>query len=397
MKKRSVKKLMIYILSSITSLLILIFTILLIASGAFSNPKYLEPWKKTYSQKFDDPRIQLASKGLLAANGHNMQPWKIKLDTDKNVFYLFVDSTRLTKEVDPYSRQTMIAQGTFLEYVKIGGEKLGYKTQIGLFPNGEYDEQSLVESMKNKPVAKVTLTKVEPKASSLYEFMFLPDTNRAAYKSTQLSSEQIKQLADTNDDKELTIKIFQEKENVKKLGDFVMKGAEIESSIHRINQESANVFRSNEYEKNKYRSGFSLEGQGTTGIMKNLMQGLITIIPSINSEKKSSAIYVKSTKKAVDNTPAYAMIITSDNSRTQQVRSGMLYSKLILTAHSLGFVMQPPSQVLEEYDEMKEQYMKIHNEYAPEGGTIQMFFRMGRPTQEFPRSMRRDVMDLIEK
>lgn len=67
-----------------------------------------------YSQKFNDPRIQLSADGLLAANGHNMQPWKIKLDTDKNVFYLFCDSERLSKEVDPFARQTMITRGIFL-------------------------------------------------------------------------------------------------------------------------------------------------------------------------------------------------------------------------------------------------------------------------------------------
>ena len=80
-----------------------------------------------------------------------MQPLKIKLDADKNVFYLFIDSKRLTKEVDPYARQTMITQGTFLEYVRVAGEKLGYKTDITLFPDGEYDEQNLEENMKNKP------------------------------------------------------------------------------------------------------------------------------------------------------------------------------------------------------------------------------------------------------
>ena len=390
------KNRMIIILLSIIVILLVASSIVFIAGGIFSKPKYLEPWQKSYSKNFDDPRIQLASHGLLAANGHNMQPWKIKLDADKDVFYLFADSERLTKEVDPFARQTMITQGTFLEYVRVAGEKLGYKTNIVLFPDGEYNEQSLAESMKNKPVAKITLTKVESKNSALYDFMFLPDTNRAVYQETQLTSDQIKQLIAINTDKDMTIKIFQDKENIENLGNYAMKGAEIESSIHRINQESANVFRSNEYEKNKYRYGFSVEGQGTTGIMKYVMQGLITLVPSINNEKTSADIYVKSTQIAVDNTPAYAMIITKDNSRIEQVKSGMLYSKLILTAHSLGFVMQPPSQVLEEYAEMKEQYNKIHSNYAPEGSTIQMFFRMGKPTQEFPQSMRRDVMDLVD-
>jgi hypothetical protein len=170
-----------------------------------------------------------------------------------------------------------------------------------------------------------------------------------------------------------------------------------ELAIHRMNEESAEIFRANEYEKNKYRYGFSVEGQGTTGIMKHVMQGLITLFPSMNNEKSSANMYVKSTQTAVDNTPAYAMISTKDNSRIEQVKSGMLYSRLVLTAHSLGFVMQPPSQVLEEYSEMREQYNKIHSDYAPNGSTIQMFFRMGKPTKEFPQSMRREVMDLVDQ
>ena len=73
----------------------------------------------------------------------------------------------------------------------------------------------------------------------------------------------------------------------------------------------------------------------------------------------------------------------------------MLYSRLILTAHSLGLAIQPPSQVLEEYPEMSEPYSRIHDDYAPVGGTIQMFFRIGTATQEFPQTMRRDVMKLV--
>lgn len=397
MKNKRGKHRMTIILSSIGLLLIAACAALFVSSGVFSKPEYLEPWKKSYYQKFEDPRVQLAAHGLLAANGHNMQPWKIKLDADKDVFYLFADSDRLTLEVDPMARQTMVSQGTFLEYVRVAGEQLGYRTKIVLFPNGQYNEQALAESMKDKPVAKIALTKVEPKSDPLYDDMFLPDTNRAAYEKTPITSDQCNQLLaiNTNTDGDMSLKIFQDPESVQKLGDYAMKGAEIESGIHRINQESAEVFRANEYEKNKYRYGFSLEGQGTTGIMKHVMQGLITWFPSMNNEKTSADLYVKSTRTAVDNTPAYAMIITKDNSRMEQVKSGMLYSRLILTAHALGLVMQPPSQVIEEYGEMKEQYTQIHNDFAPKGSTIQMFVRIGIPKQQFPQTMRRDVSDLV--
>lgn len=395
MKGKRSKSMVSIIFLAIITLVVVVFAILFTASGIFSKQKYLEPWEKSYSQKFDDPRIKLASVGLLASNGHNMQPWKIKLDADKNVFYLFADSERLSKEVDPVARQTMVTQGTFLEYMRVSGEKLGYKTNIAIFPDGEYDEKNLINSMKKTPVAKITLTKVEPKNSSLFDFIFLQDTNRAAYKSTQLNISQVNQLQAINADKDMNLKIFQDKQNIKRLGEYTMQGAKIESNIHSMNEESANIFRDNEYQKNKYRYGYSVEGQGTTGVMKHILQGAITLLPALTDEKASADLFVKSTQAAVDNTPAYAMIITKDNSRTQQVKSGMLYSRLILTSHSLGFVMQPVSQVLEEYPQMKVQYNKVHSEYAKEKGTIQMFVRMGKSTKEFPQSLRRDVMEIV--
>jgi len=162
---------------------------LFVASGAFLTPHYLDPWQKQYAQTFTDPRIQLAAHGLLAASGHNMQPWRIKLDTNKNVLYLFADSKRLTPEVDPLARQTMVSQGTFLEYFSVAADKIGYKTDIVLFPNGTYDEKNLVSSMDTQPVAKITLSKVDRKTNVLYDSMFLADTNRAAYQPTQLTAE----------------------------------------------------------------------------------------------------------------------------------------------------------------------------------------------------------------
>ncbi len=396
-KKGLIRKMGI-VLIGIIVFIILAITALFIISGIFKESTYLEPWEKDYTQQFDDPRIQLAAHGLLAANGHNMQPWKIRLDkADPMVFYLYADSDRLTNEVDPFARQLMISQGTFLEYVDIAGDKLGYELRIELFPQGNYDEQELAESMKTTPVAKITLNKTTLQDTPLYNNMFLPDTNRAPYQSAKLTSDQINELENINTADNMFIKIFQDKEDKEKLGSYAIKGACVEADVNRVMKESEIIFRANEYQKNKYRYGFSVEGQGTSGIMKHLMQGLVTLFPSLNNGKAASNMFIQSTRTSVDNTPAYAMIITKNNTREDQVKSGMLYSKLILAARQQGFVMQPLSQILEEYPEMNELYSGIHLTYTPDGGTIQMLVRLGKPTKEVPPSMRRDVMDLIIK
>lgn len=396
MRLRKVKKVWAILGIILAVLLIGSFLALIMRSGIFLAPKYLEPWDRTYHTQWDDPRIQLIAHGLLASNGHNMQPWRIKLDPkDPMVFYLYADSKRFTNEADPLARQMMISNGTFLEYVRIAGDQIGYKADTLLFPDGVYDEDHLKESMKQRPVAKVSLLKKEAGNNPLYPSMFLPDTNRAAYQSEELTNGQMDQLLAIKTENEITIKIVQGKEGVDQLGEYAMKGAMIEAGLNRLNKELEAIFRSNEYQKNQYRYGFSVEGQGTDGMMKHIMQGLVSFFPSMNQGKAASDILIQSTRTSVQNTPAYAYIVTEDNTRSSQVKSGMLYSRLILEAHRLGLVMQPLSQVLEEYPEMGEVYREIHRQLASNGGTIQMLVRIGYPTKEVPRTMRRDVMDLI--
>jgi hypothetical protein len=57
--------------------------------------------------------------------------------------------------------------------------------------------------------------------------------------------------------------------------------------------------------------------------------------------------------------------------------------------------MQPLSQPLEEYNQMKGVYEEIHQEYGGEGETIQMLIRLGYPTKEAPLSMRQEVDKFI--
>lgn len=378
--------------------LCLVFITLLCISGLFVKPEYLKPWTKDYAKSFHDPRIELAACGLLAANGHNMQPWKIKLDkADSNVFYLFADSRKFTGEVDPYARQMMVSQGTFLEYVKIGGEQFGFKTDIELFPEGEYEKSDLSGSMDHIPVAKITLTKNGKSGNELYSAMYLPDTNRSAYQELALSEAEINQLKEINSDPDLSFEIYQDAGDRKKLKGIAMKGIQIEAGVERVMKELEVIFRSNEYKKNKFRYGFSVEGQGSKGLLKHLVQGLVTIFPSMNQGKAASERMIQSGKISVDHTPAYILITSGNNSRVNQVKSGMLYSRLITSAHNLGLVVQPLSQPLEEYPEMKSVYGEIHQNYAKEGETIQMLVRIGRPTKTVPLSMRQDVMDIVSQ
>ena len=400
-KKKQLFKLLRMLLAGVLAVCLVVVAAFYLISGGFMKQTYLEPWSKSYATNEADPRVRLIASGLLAASNHNMQPWKVKLDAgDPMAFYLYADSTRMTKEVDPNARQMMISQGTFLEYVAVAGQKTGWKVDITLFPLGEYDEANLAASMATKPVAKVLLSAASTPTdattnSALYDAIFLPDTNRSAYETTPLTPVQADTLAALPCPGGVAIKLYQTEQDLKQIGDYAMQSATIEAGVERIMGESGAIFRANEYQKNQFRYGYSVEGQGTSGFMKHILQGLVTLFPGMNSGSAATKTFISATQTSVDNTPAYAMIVTNGNSRTQQVESGMLYSKLVLTGHTLGLAMQPLSQVLEEYPEMQAPYTAFKQQYAPGGGTVQMLFRVGTPTKATPLSMRRDVQSLL--
>ncbi len=367
-----------------------------VLSGAYLPKKYLAAWDKNYSTQFQDARMKVLAHGILAANAHNMQPWRVRLDEqDKMSFWLFVDPERLAPEVDPYARQAVITQGTFLEYARIAGEQLGFRPTIILFPRGDFDETASADSLRAKPVAKVTLRQAAPKPSLLYDAMFMPDTSRVAYQDIKLTEDQIGRLRELNTFEGVTVEFFQDQANLGRLHRFAVAGTRIENEITGIVALSSKLFRPNEYQKNRYRYGFSFEGGGMSGATMYVFEALLTAVPSMNSLEAAKNTAINQTKLAVANTPAYAMIITRGNSRAAQVNAGMLYSRLQLAAATMGFAMQPMSQVLEEFPEMREQYEAVHKVYAPTGGTIQMLVRVGKPVKQVPRSMRRDVREII--
>jgi len=388
-------KVMMTTLIIIAAVIIVLATALVASSGIYLPKKYYDAWNPEYHKQFSDARLQVIAHGLLAANSHNMQAWKIVLDdSDKNGFWLYINTDKLTPQLDPYSRQITISQGTFLEYVTVASEKLGYKADIALFPKGEFDDKGSIESIKSKPVAKVILKPITPAASPIYSMMFLPDTVRVAYQPDKLPADLFSQMESLSSVKMV---VYQDGANLEKLKKMAWESANIEAGVDRIAKESAVLFRPNEYEKNKYRYGFSLEGQGFSGINITIFEALLTLIPSMNSPQASNDSFLSGTRTALDNTPAFIMMVSMDNSRTTQVRMGMLYSHFQLVCQSRGYYMQPMSQALEEYPEMKSIYEKIHAEYARPGETIQMLARVGKPIREVEHSMRLGVNDLLAK
>lgn len=119
------------------------------------------------------------------------------------------------------------------------------------------------------------------------------------------------------------------------------------------------------------------------------------ISASLNDAPAAAKNSIALTADGVAHTAAYGLIETASNTRIEQVQAGILYARLSLHARTLGLVLQPLSQVLQEYPTMSGPYAEIRSDYAPAGQTLQMFVRIGTATTDYPLTMRRDAVTLV--
>lgn len=238
------------VVGSIVTLALVAVGSILAIGGIFVPATYLEPWSKTYHEKFDDPRMQVVAMALLAPSGHNMQPWRVQLAPDSTELYLYIDPDRLSPAVDPLARQAMVSQGTFLTYLTVAARELGYDATVELFPDGSFDELDLAASMTNLPVAKVSLASDSPASSRDFDSLFLSDTNRAPFADTALTPAQLASLDEVAESPSATLRMLTTTADLDAMGELAVEGTLIESRYAAATAESAAVFSGTEQTKN---------------------------------------------------------------------------------------------------------------------------------------------------
>jgi len=383
-------------LASLPASVLLLSGIALLSEGVLMPRRYLDPWGRTYHQKFQDPRTQILAHGILASNGHNMQSWRFVYGQDhSHAFDAYLETARLTEAVDPFHTQATISQGTLFEYASLAAAKLGYRLEADLFPDGEYALDAPTDVLASMRVAHVELAPGASQPNALYDEMFKPDTSRVAYRKGPLTPDQIGTLSAV-DLPQLRVEYVGDGEKYERLKRYVVDSAQVEADVPAVMRESQPLFRINEREKNQHRCGFSLEGSALPRFKMHTLQGLLTAMPSMNNADTAKASFLAQTAMAADRNAGFFLIIAERNTRLNQFNAGRLYSRMQLKAHTMNLAVQPLTQAVEEYPEMGAIHGGIHQDFARKGETILMLFRIGVPEREAPRSMRMDVESFIQ-
>lgn len=336
-------------------------------------PEAIAAWQGPGQQA--DVRRWILSHAILAPHSHNLQSWLVDLAVPDQIT-LRCDLNRLLPETDPYSRQIMMSQGTFLELLDIAARERGYRTEITLFPEGVFSPDRL----DTRPVARIRLAAdAAVSKDPLFAQIFKRHTNRNAYALTRpIPAPAWQAMAEAVQPNPLRFG-FVSNDQADALARHRAIAAEawrIELTTPRAILESFKVLRIGAAEVAKHRDGLSLMEPMVVWLNR---LGLFDRSKAPGPDDFATTSQIKEFNLKLDSTPAFLWMVTDGNHRVTQVNVGRAYVRAQLAATAFGLAMQPLQQALQEYPEQAKPYAEIRKLLgAPDPEqTIQMWARVG--------------------
>ncbi len=365
-------------------------TLPLVACSSAFPTEALTAWQGPGNEP--DLRRWALAHAILAPSPHNRQPWLADL-REANAVSLFVDRTRLLPETDPWHRQIMIGQGTFIEALVLALQARGLAPVVTLFPEGEFKPREL----DDRPVARVSWAPVgtAPARDPLFTQLLRRCTAKVDYDTTRpVQPEALNALKAALTDPDVHFDASLDAARVARLRTLCWESAQVELLTPRTIMESLRLTRVGPGEIALHRDGISIN---------TLVPRIANAVGAFDREhppepgstayKQMMSRFEGHSRTAMGfvwlSTPTERHAV-SGSLRSAEVNAGRAYMRLQLKATELGLQMHPMSQAPQEFAEMKTHYDELHRLLlgrAATEETVQMFCRIGHcaPTQHQPR------------
>jgi hypothetical protein len=327
-----------------------------------------QPWQ-TAGGEDADLRRKILSFAILAPNPHNLQPWLADLSTD-NEITLFCEENRRLPHTDPFDRQITIGLGCFLELLSQAAAQEGYRADIALFPQGEPQPR-----LDGRPVAHIRIEKDENAVRDpLFAQVLARRSNKEAYDLARpveaktlaaiTASARMSAVESTNDPARV--------ESLRKRG---WDALHTELTTPATLKESIDLIRIGRAQIEASPDGIDLAGPLMEGLA---ITGILSRETMLDTTSMAFRQQIPILKQPFDTAMAFLWQTTAGNRRADQIAAGRDYVRLNLAATAAGVSMQPLSQALQEFAEMRPHFEAMREALSvKDGDTLQMFARLG--------------------
>jgi hypothetical protein len=349
----------------------------------------VQPWR-TATAETELRRFMLAH-ALLAPNPHNRQPWIADLREPGHI-HLLCDGERLLPETDPFGRQILIGCGAFIELAVIAAAERGHAVTVTPFPQGAPAARSL-------PAGTVVATLVTGPASAvardpLYPVIARRHTAKTAYaEGRALPAALLPAWVETARRYGLQAGTVTAPEPLAALRRITREAFEIECTTPATWLESARLMRIGPDAIATHRDGISMSSP-----MIRLLHATGLFDPmAVPQRGQSSLQRVMDHWMPLETGSGFVWLVSTGNTRAQQLESGRAYVRQHLLATAAGVDMHPLSQALQEFDAMRGPYAAVHSALGvdPAQGTVQMLARVGYSIESAGPAPRRALASLL--
>lgn len=350
----------------------------------------VRPWYAP--AEYADVRRFMLAHALLAPNPHNRQPWLADLRR-KDEITLVCDKDRLLPETDPFGRQILIGCGAFIELAVIAAAERGYRVRVEPFPNGEPPP---LELPGGSVVARLVLSADESiKKDPLFAQIRRRRTNKSTYDNArQLPASLWQGFASIANAYGFVSGEVSDGARMEQMRKLTRASFETEMTTTRTWLETAHLLRVGPAEIEKHRDGI-----GIMGVMPRLLN-TVGMFDRFETPAPGSTGYKRVMERwtPFETGSGYFWIASNGNGRRSQFDCGRAYVRTHLLATANGVDMQPLSQALQEFAEVRAQYDAMYPLLGldPAKNTIQMLTRVGYGTAVAQPTPRRDLAQMIE-
>lgn len=330
-----------------------------------------------------DLRRWILGHAILAPHSHNLQSWLVDLGTPEQID-LRCDPTRLLPETDPFSRQIVMSQGTFIELLDLAARERGLRADITLFPDGVYH----ADRIDDRPVARIRLQPDPTVAKDpLFAQILKRRTNRSVYDPARpVPAAAWQAMAEAAAPRGLRFGHVDAAGDIDRHRNIAKEAWRIELVTPRTILESFKVLRIGAREVAEHRDGLTLMDPMVVWLNRF---GLFDRSQAPAPDSFATTGQIDAFNEQIASTPAFLWLVSQGNDRFTQVNAGRAYARVQLAATAHGVSMQPLSQALQEYPEQAGPYADIHRllDAPAPAQTVQMWARVGfaPPVDPAPR------------
>lgn len=322
------------------------------------------------------PWIEIVDDARWAANAHNVQSWRLRVEPDGSVTG-GLDPSRLLPETDPVGRQLVISLGTLSEAARRAARARGWTLEATWIAPTDWsldaDPGADLFRWTATPLAGAT-----PAAGDILDGLTTPTVKYAIAPET-VPTDLARSIPATYSNADRGIRVLVEAGTPRTLTTMKLARAAfaVEMRHEPTLMESYTLTRIGNRERRETPWGLSLNANFGR-LAFTFVDPITTLFRQTPEQFGESGIDLFN--GAVQDEGGLVVLTTSDNDPATWFAAGLPLQALWMELRAAGLELLPLSQGLQEYPEVAEFYGQFHDLWVPDGGTVQMILYVGAPS-----------------